>query len=590
MTNPTAPTGDSADVPLIERLRRSTQGRFEIDKELGSGGMATVFKAREIALDRIVAIKVMSLAMAGTPDALERFRREARVAAALSHPHIVPIFSIGEDPALAYFVMKFIEGRTLDSIVSTDGLQSLDFVRRTFSVVGSALQYAHQHGVVHRDVKPANIMIDREGWTYITDFGIAKRDDGASLTQSGMIIGTPAYMSPEQFNGTAVTGAADQYSLGIVLFELLAGRAPFSGPSLGEIMRGHVLDPVPPLREHRPDLPPTVERFVTRILAKKADERFATLTDAVRAFEAAVAGLSAEQRALTGARVDASRLRAAAGAATTPVPRAVATAGGGQAASSSGPRRTMANRPAAERPSPPARSPLRLVLLLLLLTASGTGLSLQRQWLSLGELLGERGAKIDALFAPSAERLATPSPGAITPSVAGDSLDPAADSLSGALSGSLVQGTETPEPIVRPPLDAPAANPSALGSIRAPTIALPVVNDTEPEPPADAMADTILNPRAARFVRQQRNDRLVAEGRDPIDAGTVSVGSQSLRTVLFVNGRQLGVIGGRGIVPLAVPAGPATIAIRRIGCTAWDTTFVVVAGERYFIGERSPRC
>ena len=275
MTNPTAPTGDSADVPLIERLRRSTQGRFEIDKELGSGGMATVFKAREIALDRIVAIKVMSLAMAGTPDALERFRREARVAAALSHPHIVPIFSIGEDPALAYFVMKFIEGRTLDTIVSTDGLQSLDFVRRTFSVVGSALQYAHQHGVVHRDVKPANIMIDREGWTYVTDFGIAKRDDGASLTQSGMIIGTPAYMSPEQFNGTAVTGAADQYSLGIVLFELLAGRAPFSGPSLGEIMRGHVLDPVPPLREHRPDLPPSVERFVTRILAKKADERFA---------------------------------------------------------------------------------------------------------------------------------------------------------------------------------------------------------------------------------------------------------------------------------------------------------------------------
>ena len=154
----------------------------------------------------------------------------------------------------------------------------------------------------------------------------------------------------------------------------------------------------------------------------------------------------------------------------------------------------------------------------------------------------------------------------------------------------MVQGAETPAPIVRPPLDAPVASPSALGSIPAPTIAFPVVNDTEPEPPADSMADTVLNPRAARFVRQQRNDRLVAEGRDPIDAGTVSVGSQSLRTVLFVNGRQLGVIGGRGIVPLAVPAGPATIAIRRIGCTAWDTTFVVVAGERYFIGERSPRC
>ena len=585
MKTPTTPIAAAADLPLIERLRLSTAGRYEIDRELGAGGMATVFKAREVALDRIVAIKVMSVAVSNTPGAVERFRREARMAAALSHPHIVPIYSIGEDPTLAYFVMKFIEGKALDSVLTTEGPQSLEFVRRTFAAVGGALDYAHQNGVVHRDVKPANVMIDRAGWTFVTDFGIAKRDDGAGLTQSGTIIGTPAYMSPEQFNGAAVTGSADQYSLGVVLFEMLAGRAPFNGPSLGEIMRGHILDPVPPLRDDRPDLPPTIERLVTRMLAKTPEERFSTLADAVRGFEAAVAVVSTEQRAWTGSRADQQRPEAVA-AATTPIPRPITSTARASISGSSGQKRTAAIRAAIEEAGQRApRSSWRPAFLFLLLLGSIAALSIDQRWVSLAALLDQSPPRID-----SSGVLPAPGPVAVTDSggALGDSSGgPASTATPGVVASP--NGTSS-VPSTRPPLDSAAVAAPPPRLIAAPSILLEPVVDTEPEPPADSLADTVRNPRAARFRRQQINDRLVERGEDPIDGGVVSVGSQSLRTVLFVNGRQRGVIGGRGIVPIAVPAGRATIAIRRLGCTAWDTTFVIRNGDKHFIGERSPAC
>ena len=289
---------DLTEEALIDRLRRATIGRYDVYAELGAGGMATVFLALDLALDRKVAIKVMSPSLISSPGAIERFRREARVAAALSHPHIVPIHAIGEEPGLAYYVMKYIEGRSLDSVLRAEEQQDIAFAQSILGYVGGALQYAHQRGVVHRDVKPANIMLDREGWCYVTDFGIAKAEGGAGLTKSGVIIGTPHYMCPEQFNGLPITGAADQYALGIVAFELLTGKPPYGGPSIGEVMRGHLLEPIPPVRSLRPDVPEAIEACVTRMLAKDPTDRFASVAEAVAAFGTISAAAERDTRAV----------------------------------------------------------------------------------------------------------------------------------------------------------------------------------------------------------------------------------------------------------------------------------------------------
>src|SRR5438552_1272789 len=211
----------------LAALRTATLGHYDIHGELGQGGMATVYLAHDIALDRKVAIKVMAPALFSTTGMVERFKREARTAAALSHPHIIPIYAVKESTDLVYFVMKFVEGRSLESIVRAAGPLPLTLVRAVLYQAGEALGYAHRRGVVHRDIKPANIMLDADGWVVVADFGIAKVSETQGLTMTGATIGTPSYMSPEQCEAKReLSGASDQYSLGIVAYELLAGRLP----------------------------------------------------------------------------------------------------------------------------------------------------------------------------------------------------------------------------------------------------------------------------------------------------------------------------------------------------------------------------
>lgn len=272
---------------------------------LGEGGMATVFLARDLALDRQVAIKVMNPALMSSPAALGRFRREARVAAALDHPHIISIFAVGEDAELAFYVMRYIEGRSIHDLLKEEGAQTFRRVESIISDVGQALHYAHRRGVIHRDVKPANIMLDQDDWLVVTDFGIAKLDEGDRLTLSGHVFGTPHYMSPEYFNGGLIGSASDQYALGVVAFELLTGGAPFPGETIGEVMRGHLFDPIPPLRQFRPDLPQAVEDCVMRMLSKEPALRFPTVADAVATLRAA--GRSGESGVATEIIETASR-------------------------------------------------------------------------------------------------------------------------------------------------------------------------------------------------------------------------------------------------------------------------------------------
>jgi serine/threonine protein kinase len=268
---------------LRSQLEEASLGEYDIIGELGRGGMATVYLAHEIALDRKVAIKVMSPAVMLSPKMAERFKREARTAAALSHPNIVPIYAVRETDRLVYFVMKCLMGRPLDSIIKEVGQLPVGMMQTIFSQVASALSYAHKRGVVHRDVKPANIMIDEDGAVVVTDFGIAKAGESQGLTVTGSTIGTPAYMSPEQCGNKNVGPASDQYSLGTVAYEMLAGRVPFEGDTAIGLMYAQFYHAPPPLEQLRTGLPSELTAAVMRMLEKDPDHRWPTLEAAVKA-------------------------------------------------------------------------------------------------------------------------------------------------------------------------------------------------------------------------------------------------------------------------------------------------------------------
>jgi serine/threonine protein kinase len=264
----------------LESLRAATLGVYDILGQLGRGGMATVYLAHDIALDRKVAIKVMSPVLS-MGDGIERFKREARTAASLSHPNIIPVYAVQHTERLLYFVMKFVEGRSLDSIIAELGPLPVPMTQAILGQVASAFGYAHRRGVVHRDIKPGNILIDNEGWVVVTDFGIAKVAQAPQLTSTGLSVGTPTYMSPEQVMGHSVTGASDQYSLGVVAYEMLTGKPPFEGTGTMAMMYAHVHHPPAPLEELRPDCPQGLRAAVTRMLAKDPADRWASIEDII---------------------------------------------------------------------------------------------------------------------------------------------------------------------------------------------------------------------------------------------------------------------------------------------------------------------
>ncbi len=275
-------TGEqTAPLPtLLQLLRQATLGEYEILREVGQGGMATVYLAHEIALDRKVAIKVMSPQFVHGAEMIERFKREARTSASLNHAHIIPIYAVRESEHLLYFVMKYINGRSLDAILRDVGPLPFPMVRSILSDVGQALDYAHRQGVIHRDVKPGNIMIDEEGFAVITDFGISKAAEGDALTRSGTTVGTPSYLSPEACSGEPVGPAADQYSLGIVGYEMVTGQLPFSAESSLGMMYAQVHTPPRPSEQLRPDCPADLRAAIMRMLEKAPGDRFGTMREA----------------------------------------------------------------------------------------------------------------------------------------------------------------------------------------------------------------------------------------------------------------------------------------------------------------------
>jgi serine/threonine-protein kinase len=281
---------DSGMKPLAARLAEALGNAYTIEGEIGRGGMGVVYRARDERLQRRVAIKVLPPELAFQQDIRERFTREAQTAAKLSHPHIVPIHSVGEGQGLVYFVMGYVEGESVAARIRRRGSLPVEEARRIMMETADALSAAHALSVIHRDIKPDNILLEgTRGRVMVTDFGIAKAlssTSGATLTGIGVAIGTPAFMSPEQAAGERdIDGRSDLYSLGVVTYQMLTGALPFNAPSVAGILMKQITEPAPDLRSKRPDTPEDLALAVGRGLEKDPEGRWATADALRRALE-----------------------------------------------------------------------------------------------------------------------------------------------------------------------------------------------------------------------------------------------------------------------------------------------------------------
>jgi serine/threonine-protein kinase len=329
-TLPRAPVPMPAAAPAQPVPDHATLGRYRIERQLGRGAMGAVYLGRDPQIGRQVAIKTMALASefegAELVEARQRFFREAETAGRLQHPDIVTIFDAGEDHELAYIAMEYLKGHDLQRHTQSVQLLPMPVVAQIGERVAGALAHAHSQGVVHRDVKPANVMVDlAHGVVKVTDFGIARITD-SSRTRTGMVLGTPSFMSPEQMSGRRVDGRADLYSLGVMLFQLLTGQLPHRAESMAKLMYAIANETAPDLRTLRPDIPEALAQLVARALSKQPEARHADGRQMAAALHDVVA-LWPDSALAPGGSTAAGAVQAAAPdsdafAATVRVPRA----------------------------------------------------------------------------------------------------------------------------------------------------------------------------------------------------------------------------------------------------------------------------
>src|SRR2546421_2553814 len=308
--------GRGPEMTELEMVRDQLKDEYEILEELGRGGMAIVFKAREKQLERDVAIKVLPFSLAFDKEFVERFQREARRSAKLEPPGAIPIYRVGKSGRVIYCVMKFLRGKPLSSVLAARGTLPPSEIRMILLQVARALAYAHKGGIVHRDIKPDNIMFDEHGHAVVTDFGIAKAASGGKLTGTGMSIGTPHYMSPEQAKAQPLDGRSDIYSLGVVAYQCLTGAVPFDGEDSFSIGYKHIMEELPTPRLDSMEKRELFE-VIKKMMAKLPDQRFQSADELVAVLEGgrSVSFTTDATQALPsmGARLP--------GAPTTPIPR-----------------------------------------------------------------------------------------------------------------------------------------------------------------------------------------------------------------------------------------------------------------------------
>ena len=536
--------GNRNEESILDRLRHASIGLYDVAGELGRGGMAAVYLAHDIRLARDVAIKVMLPELTTGNEMVERFRREARTAGNLSHPHIIPIYHVHDEDGLVFFVMKYVEGRSLDSAVREMGPLPIPMVEAILSQTAAALAYAHRKGVIHRDIKPANLMLDEDGWAVVTDFGIAKLTDATMLTSTGATIGTPYYMSPEQCSAKPIAGASDQYSLGVTIYELLTGHPPFQGASLMEVMGGHFFTTPIAVREKRADCPPALEAIVMRMLAKEPTDRFASLDDVVTALKAPTL---AHDDPVRSQMIDLARsgakLRDRVSVPVSPVPATRASAAGPR-------RRSGAMTPSAV----PVAQVERPVV------AKSTA----RRW--------RVPIAIGALFAVSVASWY-----ALRPTSLGDQRAAATDPKE-SLPKALV--------IADPPVGLPNTPvvPTKKDSI-------PTGREVGSTPGARSKRPERAKSTASTEVVRARVDTAPASSAPVVvldTIGMVMLGTRTPQAFYYVDGALRELISTPRTIRLR--AGTVKLSIGAEGCTPWDTTVAVVAGQTRTIGYRTLVC
>ncbi|MBV9279655.1 MAG: protein kinase, partial [Chloroflexi bacterium] len=356
-------------------------GRYRLVGPLGEGGMAAVYRGRDLRLNREVAIKILRDDLTHDPEFLARFQREAQLVASLSHPNIVPVYDVGEESGTHFIVMEYVRGRTLKEAVELDGRLGAARAVAIMRLVLDALGHAHLKGLVHRDVKPQNILLTADGTPRLADFGIARLVDG-STTRTAAILGSAQYLSPEQSRGEEATPRSDIYSCGIVLYEMLAGHPPFDGPNALAIAHQHLNAPPPPLSSRLPGIDPSLERALMRSLAKDPAQRF---EDAVQFADAIGSDTpSPQQTAIQPLSLERTAIQS------------LEAEGDGEDESPARPMRSPAGRPA--EAILVRRSPRKTYLVTAFLAAAVAGLAYAAQLPLLSDRLHNYSAAPLALF------------------------------------------------------------------------------------------------------------------------------------------------------------------------------------------------
>jgi serine/threonine-protein kinase len=295
----------------MENLIGQRIGQYDIIALMGEGGMASVYRAEQMSDGREVALKVIRNHLNHNDEFTERFKREAHTLTVLSHPHIIKVFDYGQQDRTVYLAMELLTGGNLAALIQNGQLMT-HLALRVFDQIASALNHAHEHGIIHRDLKSNNVLLDSAGNAYLTDFGIARlMTDNATLTQTGFAVGTPAYMAPEMWTGADLDARVDIYALGVLLFEMLTGTLPFTGDAVAHIMHKHIYTPAPSVCQQNPRLPTALDWVIAKALAKKPGDRFLTVEEFASAVNAAFAGKDFPERAPSTLMLDMSDVSAA---------------------------------------------------------------------------------------------------------------------------------------------------------------------------------------------------------------------------------------------------------------------------------------